>query len=933
MAHYFPNVTLSPFQEKAIQAIEAGDHVLVTAHTGSGKTLPAEFAILHAHQQKKKIIYASPIKALSNQKLYDMRVKFPQISFGLLTGDVRDNPGADVLIMTTEILRNTLFQKKIHASVQTPTVQTPTVQTPTGTVQTPTVPFEMDFDKELMAVVFDEVHYINDAERGAVWEQAILLMPPHVQLIMLSATLDKPEEFALWIETEKNKQAITLGLQPKQVHLAATSERSVPLTHYMWLSFNKSTLTNAKGPIEKKLHDAYHKPLQIGTSKGIFHDKNYSLMHELTEYLRKKQIYTKRQFVLQDLVHYLNKNEMLPAIAFVFSRKHAEQAAHEAGAVPPNPPGAQPPPGTGHDGTGAVPPNPPGAQPPPGTGQDGTGAVPPNPPGAEQPPLVSPSGVGGQSLLGTGQGAGAVPPNPPGAEKNPLVSPSGGGGQSPLRQSPRRECEHILRTKLPNYKEYLLLPEYLDIVALLEKGVAYHHAGVLPVLREMIELMFSKGFVKLLFATETFAVGINMPTKTVIFTGLTKYNGSVMRQLYPHEYTQMAGRAGRRGLDTVGHVIHCNNLFELPSQTDYKHMITGPPQKLTSKFKFSYNLILNVLAAALPSASAKSKTVIAFVGQSMLQKDIEKEVHYYTDKLKSLEGVWQQALDNTSEQKTPTDVLQHYRALEREGLNTRNAALRKIRTDMAAIRDAHPTLQQDLKIMDDVEDVQNTMEHHSTERSNALCFMEDMVSAMVDFMIERGFITPVPSSDQLLITLNGRIAAHFQEVHPLVMATVLHETNDLQEFSAIELGALFSIFNTIRVRDEIQSLKPATSSALVNTTAGRIKELLDEYQAYEERYRLDGGATYDANYELLPYVMRWCEATDEQECKIVIEELKHDKEVFLGEFLKALLKVNTIAQEIERVCELTQNIDLLAVVRKIPSLTLKYVVTSQSLYI
>ena len=598
--------------------------------------------------------------------------------------------------------------------------------------------------------------------------------------------------------------------------------------------------------------------------------------------------------------------------------------------MPPNPPGAEQPPLVSPSGVGG--------QSLLGTGQDGTGSVPPNSSWAEQPPIVSPSGVGGQSLLGTGQGAGAVPPNPPGAEKNPLVSPSGGGGQSPLRQSPlrqspRRECEHILRTKLPNYKEYLLLPEYLDIVALLEKGVAYHHAGVLPVLREMIELMFSKGFVKLLFATETFAVGINMPTKTVIFTGLSKYNGSVMRQLYPHEYTQMAGRAGRRGLDTVGHVIHCNNLFELPSQTDYKHMITGPPQKLTSKFKFSYNLILNVLAAALPSASAKSKTVIAFVGQSMLQKDIEKEVHYYTDKLKSLEGVWQQALDNSADQKTPNDVLQHYRALEREGLNTRNAALRKIRTDMAAIRDAHPTLQQDLKIMDDVEDVQNTMEHHSTERSNALCFMEDMVSAMVDFMIERGFITPVPSSDQLLITLNGRIAAHLQEVHPLVMATVLHETNDLQEFSAIELGALFSIFNTIRVRDEIQSLKPATSSALVNTTAGRIKELLDEYQAYEERYRLDGGATYDANYELLPYVMRWCEATDEQECKIVIEELKHDKEVFLGEFLKALLKVNTIAQEFERICELTQNIDLLAVVRKIPSLTLKYVVTSQSLYI
>lgn len=119
----------------------------------------------------------------------------------------------------------------------------------------------------------------------------------------------------------------------------------------------------------------------------------------------------------------------------------------------------------------------------------------------------------------------------------------------------------------------------------------------MPVLREMVELLFEKGFVKLLCATETFAVGLNMPTKTVIFTGLTKYNGSTMRQLYPHEYTQMAGRAGRRGIDTIGHVIHCNNLFEMPLNTEYKNMLTGSPQTLTSKFKISFNLILNIIAS------------------------------------------------------------------------------------------------------------------------------------------------------------------------------------------------------------------------------------------------------------------------------------------------------------------------------------------------
>ena len=143
----------------------------------------------------------------------------------------------------------------------------------------------------------------------------------------------------------------------------------------------------------------------------------------------------------------------------------------------------------------------------------------------------------------------------------------------------RRECENTLR-KLPNFKEYINLPEFEMIMKLLEKGVAIHHSGIMPIFREMIELMFAKGYVKLLFATETFAVGINMPTKTVLFTGFDKFNGSSMRMLYPHEYTQMAGRAGRRGLDTVGHVIHLNNMFKLPYGREYEQMINGNPQTL-----------------------------------------------------------------------------------------------------------------------------------------------------------------------------------------------------------------------------------------------------------------------------------------------------------------------------------------------------------------
>ena len=192
--------SLSPFQKYAIEAIYTGNNVLVTAHTGSGKTLPAEFAIEYFTFNKKKVIYTAPIKALSNQKFYEFSRKYKNISFGILTGDIKTNPEADVLIMTTEILLNSLYNDKSE--------------------------FDMNYN-DLGCVIFDEVHYINDPERGRVWEEAIMMLPSNVQMVMLSATIDTPENFAKWIETNKPE---------KIVYLASTNERVVPLTHYGFIT-------------------------------------------------------------------------------------------------------------------------------------------------------------------------------------------------------------------------------------------------------------------------------------------------------------------------------------------------------------------------------------------------------------------------------------------------------------------------------------------------------------------------------------------------------------------------------------------------------------------------------------------------------------------------------------------------------------------------
>ena len=254
---------LSAFQKHAIEGIIKNHHVLITAHTGSGKTLPAEFAIEHWVGQGKKVIYTSPIKALSNQKFYEFRMKFPHISFGLFTGDIKTNPEADVLIMTTEILMNRLFNKSLEKES--------------------VMDFQMDFDAELAAVVFDEIHYINDPERGQVWEKTILMLPDHVQMVMLSATLDKPDIFAKWIEdSHKNKQVV----------LCPTSHRVVPLTHYGFVTMGEHDFNNIKDKsLQARMRKLTNKPILLKDSQGKFMTTGYN---ELKEVYDKTAAYNQR---------------------------------------------------------------------------------------------------------------------------------------------------------------------------------------------------------------------------------------------------------------------------------------------------------------------------------------------------------------------------------------------------------------------------------------------------------------------------------------------------------------------------------------------------------------------------------------------------------------------------------------------------------------
>ena len=469
---------LSDFQKYSIESIIEGNHSLVTAHTGSGKTLPAEFAIQHFKEKGKKVVYTSPIKALSNQKYFEFSNKYPEISFGIFTGDIKVNPCADVLIMTTEILMNYLFSLDKNDENLTSN------------------DFELNINDDLGCVIFDEVHYINDEHRGQNWEQTILMLPAHIQMVMLSATIDAPEKFAEWCEKCKPST--------KQVYLSSTNHRVVPLTHYGFLTTNEGVFKRIKDKeTQQNIRKKTNKFVILKSSNDKFDDIGHAQLKSTIELFEKNNAYMNKTHVLNQLVKQLNEEEMLPAIVFVFSRKNVEVYAK------------------------------------------------------------------------------AITTN--------ILE-----FDSKVPYTMRNECDQVLR-KLPNYQEYMNLPEYEELTKLLEKGIGIHHSGMIPIFREMVETMISRKRVKLLFATESFAIGLDCPIRTAVFTSLKKFDGTGMRYLFPHEYGQAAGRAGRRGLDTVGHVIHCNNMFELPSLTEYKDILCGKPQSLQSKFRVSYSTILNLM--------------------------------------------------------------------------------------------------------------------------------------------------------------------------------------------------------------------------------------------------------------------------------------------------------------------------------------------------
>ena len=812
---------LSPFQKHAIEAIVEGHHVLVTAHTGSGKTLPAEFAIRHFTDMGKKVIYCSPIKALSNQKYHDFTQKFPTISCGLFTGDIKTNPNADVLIMTTEILMNYLFTSLSSIPSNTPSLQ-----------------FQINIQNELACVVFDEVHYINDKERGQVWEKSILMLPSHVQMIMLSATIDNPEGFAKWCERGM------IGDSDKKVYLASTHHRVVPLTHYGFLTTTEMIFKRVRDKVlEKEIRDSTNSLIPLVTSTGDFQDTGYNTIKKITNLLSVNNVELNRKHVLNQLAGFLRDRDMLPAIAFVFSRKHVELCAHDI-----------------HVGL-----------------------------------LEFDSKVG---------------------------------------YTVRRECEQIIR-KLPNFQEYLELPEYNSLVSLLEKGMGIHHSGMIPILREIVELMISKKYIKLLFATESFAIGLDCPIRTAIFTSVKKFDGNGERYLMAHEYSQMAGRAGRRGIDTIGNVIHCNNLFSMPSISEYKTITGGIPQKLISKFRISYSLILNLLK------NGQTKDFHLFSEKSMVFTEIQGAIQSLKDKIENGASQLTKKQETISMSRTQKDVCDKYIDITEKVKSAVNKKKKDMEKDIRTMIDQYKYIIDDVKRVSEYNDL---LREHNSDKDSLMYmenYLKEQTQMICDVLSEEGFIEKL--HDTYALTKIGTIASNIAEIHPLIMTKLVATTtsedigwNYLSEFTPKQIVGLFSCFTDVKVPEDMRMVNEHSIEDVF--LKRRIRELADSYMKYDsQEIHLDirSGINYETAimYDMVNLSMEWCDCEDETECKSFIQTEVADKGISIGDFTKAMLKIVTISKEWIGICENIGAVDFMFKLKAIEGMVLKYVATTQSLYI
>jgi len=777
---------LDIFQEHAISAIDQGHNVLVCAKTGSGKTLIGEYQIAHSLKKGQRVFYTTPIKSLTNQKFHDLKTMWPG-RVGIMTGDIKFCPHADIIVMTTEILRNLLYKK--------------------GT-STENVGITASLSlANLGAVIFDECHYINDRDRGKVWEETLILLSPSTQLILLSATLDKPELFANWLGE----------LKQVPCHVIQTQYRVVPLTHYVLQGTQLVPIMDSKEIFSdsayndwlrnrqttEKEHDAFQRKVSAAKQSGHIGPitgkvKPVSFQHQLNS-----------------CISMLNDRTLLPALAFVLSRKGCEQLASKTEAT----------------------------------------------------------------LLDSSDVSAAL---------------------------------HIFDFHLRHHKTHLeTLPQYHNLRRLLQKGISFHHSGVLPMLKEVIEILFTKGYIKLLYCTETFAVGINMPTKTVIFTGLSKYDDATggMRLLRTDEYIQMAGRAGRRGKDPLGTVIYLPDR-EPPSVAEMRSMLKGGKPQVQSRMDFHYDFLLKTLQ-----------------GQNLRWMDILQSSYWNKQHTMAIEAdtraldAIKTTLDSMILDENMVAEIKEKNELEIRVNNSTNAKKKEAQRLLDRWKDCHisPKWTNAIKNYEIYTKTQKSYEALEHTLANMKSFHGN-AELWLEVLEEAGFIY------EGKLTKKGILATECNEGHTILTAEFY--TRGLHKnLSATELLSAMACLINEKETDDTPSLEEMSVSKEVKNVLYDLDKITKEILKLESKKGICSRESYwNLTTTWIEPITRWLDGDN-------ASQICADYGLFEGNFVRAVLRVTNMADEWMAMASYNQDLELMEKLRNINEKLVRDIIITDSLYL
>lgn len=777
---------LDKFQKHAVKAINRDENVLVTAKTGSGKTLVGEYQIYYSLAKGKRVFYTTPIKSLSNQKFHDLKEMFGKNRVGIMTGDIKFNPNADVIVMTTEILRNLLYKKG-------------------SATENLGLTSNLSLDN-LDAVVFDECHYINNKERGSVWEETMILLPREVNMVLLSATIDSADLFASWLGE----------LKQKPIHLISTTYRIVPLEHYVIKKDEYETIMDAKEMFHPDAYNRYmfwksdqekkqkqQKTLVSNRRIGGYEDPVVKKDDTGNSYIHQMNS-TIQQFYNQD---------MLPCLFFVFSRKNCELYA---------------------------------------------------------------SKVAGS-----------------------LIDPSDSA-----------KVKHIIDFHLHRYKENVQISQqYFKLVSLLERGIGFHHSGLLPMLKEIVEILFSKGLVKVLFATETFAVGLNMPTKTVVFTSYRKYDeeSNSMRMLTTDEYIQMAGRAGRRGKDTKGYVFYLPDRYP-EDRDDIKKMMCGSKTRLQSRMKFDYDFILKTIQS-----------------QNLNWMDLVERSYYYEQVKRIIKDInndldkYQKEYDSISITKEQCDACCYEIELKEKLKLATNAARRKLQGEYESWKNKHP------------DHIWNSI-RKSYNRLNEI--EEIMIELKADLQYYRNFeASLIPyfnvlkdlnyMNDDKSLTQKGINATEINEGNALLLSQ-MYEDKVFENLSQQEILLILTCFME---KEEKESISLDSTSA-----SNELKNILRNSESYckvventERKYNISYNE-WKLNYE---YIDMLNSLFNGDSVGTVCEQYG----IMEGNLTRFLLKLLNIVEELKNIGILNNDVNLLEKLENVQAYDFYKIANPDSLYL